>query len=425
MKKLLVFALVLTLAIGVMPAHAQEQVTLRISWWGSQTRHDRTIEAIKLFESQNPGVTIEPEYMSWNDYWIRMATLMAAEQLPDIMQQDLQYIRQYADKGLLENLSPYVDSGALNLSDSDPAFWTGGMLGDKLYGLNLGTNSLMQVYDAVWLNELGIEMLQPGYTWEDYVAFLRELRAVLPDGVYPSADVVTNQIYNLITHRVRQLGGHFYAEDGKSLGFDEALLTWCFQFEKDLTDEALIPPMDLRLEMGVSPEMNLIVTKQSVMMETNSNQLISAVNASGRPLAGNIMPVADDQVMNGQYIKPSQFFSVSAHSAHKDIAVKFLDFITNSVECNDILLAERGVPISSKIREELKPKLSEVDAIVFDFLGVAAKYADQISPPEPAGHSEVYDPVSYTDQNVCFGEMTPEAAAKEFIPKANDLLANK
>lgn len=425
MKKILVLALALTLVLSLFPVQAQEQITLRISWWGSQTRHDRTLAAIELFEQQNPGVTIEPEYMSWNDYWIRMATLLAAEQLPDVMQQDLQYIRQYAEKGQLESLTPYVESGALDLSDVEESFWNGGVLDGQLYGLNLGTNSLMQVYDAAKLDELGIKIPEPGYDWEDYLAFLRELRAKLPAEAYPSSGVPTNQIYNLITHRVRQLGGHFYAPDGKSLGFGEEELIWCFALSKTLTDEGLIPPMDVRLEMGVSPEMDLIVTGQSVLMETNSNQLIAVVNASGRPLKANIMPVAKDQTANGQYIKPSQFFSVSAKSPNKEMAVKFLDFITNSAEANDILLAERGVPIAAKIRESLKPKLSETDAIVFDFLGVAAQYADQISPPEPAGHSEVHDLLKTYDQNVCFGEMTPEDAAREFIAKANDILAAK
>ena len=78
MKRILVVILTAALLLSLVPVQAQESVTLRISWWGSQTRHDRTLAAIELFESQNPGVKIEPEYMSWGDYWIRMATLMAA-----------------------------------------------------------------------------------------------------------------------------------------------------------------------------------------------------------------------------------------------------------------------------------------------------------------------------------------------------------
>ena len=37
----------------------KEPVTLRMAWWGSQTRHDRTVAVIELYESLNPHVTIE------------------------------------------------------------------------------------------------------------------------------------------------------------------------------------------------------------------------------------------------------------------------------------------------------------------------------------------------------------------------------
>ena len=398
---ILAVAMLLSLA-SVAPA--ENEVTLRISWWGSQTRHDRTLAAIDLFEEQNPGVTIEAEYSSWDGYWDRLAALVAANDLPDIIQQDLQYIRQYVDKGLHVDLTPYVESGALNLSDAEESFWSGGKLDGKLYALNLGTNSLMQVYDPVMLEAAGVEMLQPGYDWDDYVAFLRELKAKLSDDVYPAATVVTNQIYNLITHRARQLGMNFYSTDGKSLGVDVDTIQWCFEFCKTLTDDGLIAPMDVRLEI-INPEDDLIVHELAALTETNSNQFIAIQRAADRPLAANIMPIADDQVAFGQYIKPSQFFSIAQSSKDVDLCVKFLDYFTNSLECNQILLAERGVPISAHVREGIKPFLSEYDSVVFDFIGVAGKYADPISPPEPAGHSEVHARLKYFDQSVCFGEI--------------------
>ena len=33
-----------------------EEVDLRMAWWGSQDRHDRTIKAIELYESLHPNV---------------------------------------------------------------------------------------------------------------------------------------------------------------------------------------------------------------------------------------------------------------------------------------------------------------------------------------------------------------------------------
>lgn len=43
----------------------QEEITLRIAWWGDQTRHDLTNEVIEMFTEQNPHIKLEPEYASW------------------------------------------------------------------------------------------------------------------------------------------------------------------------------------------------------------------------------------------------------------------------------------------------------------------------------------------------------------------------
>ncbi|MFL6561096.1 MAG: ABC transporter substrate-binding protein, partial [Bacillus sp. (in: firmicutes)] len=73
-----------------------EPVTLRIAWWGSQPRHDYTLEIIKMYEEKNPNVKIEAEYAAWDDYWKKLAPQAAANELPDIIQMDLSYFSQYA-----------------------------------------------------------------------------------------------------------------------------------------------------------------------------------------------------------------------------------------------------------------------------------------------------------------------------------------
>ena len=47
MKRILVFALFVSLLVGISSIGvAEEQIVLRVSWWGSQGRHDRTLAAI-------------------------------------------------------------------------------------------------------------------------------------------------------------------------------------------------------------------------------------------------------------------------------------------------------------------------------------------------------------------------------------------
>lgn len=67
-------------------ASGDEQINLRMAWWGSQDRHDKTIAAIELYESLNPNVKIEYEYYSFDDYFTKLKTLVASDQVWDVFQ---------------------------------------------------------------------------------------------------------------------------------------------------------------------------------------------------------------------------------------------------------------------------------------------------------------------------------------------------
>ncbi|MCM2675359.1 extracellular solute-binding protein [Alkalicoccobacillus plakortidis] len=56
---------------------SDEQVKLRMSWWGSQERHDMTFKIIEMYEKENPNVKIEPEFTGWDGYFERMAAQAA------------------------------------------------------------------------------------------------------------------------------------------------------------------------------------------------------------------------------------------------------------------------------------------------------------------------------------------------------------
>lgn len=425
MKKLLTCLLVLTMCFALVgtTAIAEEKIELRITWWGNSLRHELTEEVIQMFMEQNPGVTIESEYTSWSGYWDRMATQVAANDLPDVLAMDLQYLRQYVEKGQLLDLTPYINNG-LDLTNVNENFYTGGMLDDKLYGVNLGNNSLVQLYDAEALAEYGMEPLAPGYTWDEYVEFLRALRAVLPEDKYPATMPPCFGFPSLLQHRLRQLDLPMYAEDGKALGFDNVdEVEWAFTFVKMLQDEQLTLPIDLRLESGTSFETHPIVFGTTVIDEAQSNGIVAITNAADKGFGTNILPMAEDQVLNGQYIKPSHFFSASANTKHPDMAVKFIDFITNSVECNEVLMAERGVPISSEVREALQPLINDWTRSSWDYIDLAAEYSSQIDPPDPAGHSEVVALLTTLEQEVLFERTTPAEAATRFMKEANEILA--
>ncbi|MGV8954198.1 MAG: sugar ABC transporter substrate-binding protein, partial [Cypionkella sp.] len=54
-------------------ATAQEN-NLRLIFWGSQPRADRTYAVADLYTAAHPDVSIGGEFLAWPDYWPKLAT---------------------------------------------------------------------------------------------------------------------------------------------------------------------------------------------------------------------------------------------------------------------------------------------------------------------------------------------------------------
>lgn len=424
MRKLWLTLVICVLLIATMSSlvGAQEEITLRISWWGSQERHDRTMAVIELFEERYPHITIEPEFAGWGDYWDRIATQAAGRNLPDVYQQDMQYIDLYSSRGMLEDLNPYVESGALDTTYIADAEISGGMIDGKLFGINLGSNALVAIYDPAMFAQAGVEAPGPEWTWDDYVEIGRKIKAEL--GV-PFAPGLPGNMFHAFQHVLRQNDLLFYAPDGKSLGFDDdQLLTDLLQLELDLVNEGVLATPAVRDEVN-SLEDELMITGDAATVWHWSNAIVAVTAAADRPLGMITLPKAKDQVREGLYIKPSMFFSAAESSPNKDAAVMFIDFFINDVEANKILFAERGVPISSYVREELEPLLTDVQIQMFNYLDLAAQHSSAIDPPEPPGHPEVLRLIEDIESMVLHGASTPAEAAKMFRQEANRILRSQ
>ena len=126
-----------------------EQTTLRIAWWGSQARHDATVEALNLYEESHPDIKFEFEYYSFDDYFTKLKTLVASDQVWDVFQLGGNF-PEYMDK--IHFLNEYVESGIVDTSDiSDSYLKTTTDTEGNLIGLSLGVNTYGYGRDAeIW-----------------------------------------------------------------------------------------------------------------------------------------------------------------------------------------------------------------------------------------------------------------------------------
>ncbi|HEU4325723.1 MAG TPA: extracellular solute-binding protein [Roseiflexaceae bacterium] len=404
-------------------APSGEAVELRIAWWGSQSRHDRTLKVIELFQQANPNITITSEYGNFPDHWTKLATQAAGGNLPDIVQQDYSRIGEWVSRDLLLPLEPFAQSGALDLSTVAEGQLSGGRVNGKLYGVSLGTNALTVLYDPAKFEAAGVPVPTAAWTWTDFKQAATTIHEKLDIyGVESFTDLEFLKLF------LKEQGKWLYNDAGTGLGYeDDALVAQYFQTLLDMQTSGASPSREFELSRGTpSLEEALIVQEQAAMLMVWSNQAVAVAGAASGREFGLVQTPGVTAGTEGLYLKPSMFFSIPSQSKHPEEAAMFIDFFLNSPEANKILAAERGVPIVPGVRQALEAEVPPIQQQVFRYIGELEPIAAPINPPDPAAHAKIIADV-YTPllDRVLYGEISPTDAAAEFRTQVTAALAGQ
>ncbi|WP_419886469.1 extracellular solute-binding protein [Paenibacillus sp. B-A-8] len=392
-----------------------EPVTLRIAWWGGDTRHSYTQQVIDMYEAKYPNVTIEPEYASFDDYWKKLAPQAAANRLPDIVQMDISYINQYGSNGQLEDLKPYLNS-QIQVGDVNENVLSTGVINEKQYGIPLGVNVLGFQYDPELLKKAGVDSIPENWTWDQYKEIAAKAKSA---GLYIDGSMAADVFFN---YYLRTKGLALYNNDGSALGYeDDALFTDFFGMLSGLIKDGAVPTQDkLSQNKGVIEESD-IVKGTGIGVWQWSNQYVALQIAVNRPMALAQMPGPDME--KGLYMQPSMYWSVTSNSKVKEEAAKFVDFWINDPEANNLIKGERGVPISSKIKESVSSQLTDSGKQVFKFVADMEPTTSPMSPP--VGSPEVVALLTDLAEQMNFGKIDPAAAGAQFRKEANAILSSR
>lgn len=394
---------------------ATKPITLRIAWWGGDARHSYTQQVIDMYEEKYPHVTIEPEYASFDDYWKKLAPQAAANRLPDIVQMDVSYINQYGLNGQLEDLTPYLNN-QIQVGDVNENVLSTGVIDGKQFGIPLGVNVLGLQYDPALLKKAGVDAIPENWTWDQYKEIAMKAKNA---GLYMDTSMAADVFFNYYL-RTKDLS--LYNADGSALGYeDDALFTEFFGMLSGLIKDGAVPSQDkLSQNKGVIEESD-VVKGTGIGIWQWSNQYVALQTAVNRPMELAQMPGPD--MNKGLYMQPSMYFSVTSSSKVKEEAAKFIDFWTNDVEANNLIKGERGVPISSKIKESVASQLSDSGKQVFQFVADMEPNTSPMSPP--VGTPEVVALLTDLAEEMNFGQIEPAAAAAQFRKEASAILSSR
>ena len=200
---------------------AAEEIHLTVAWWGNQVRNDRTQQVLDLYTQANPNVTFDSQPAQFSDYFTNLATAAAGNALPDVLQMNYtSYLEEYVDNGLLEDLTPYVESGLLDVSTIDQSILDSGSVDGKLYAVCCGLNAPALIYNKTLTDSLGIE-IKDNMTLDEFMDVSRQIYE--KSGV--KTDLAFGNAESMMTYIMRGEGvDNMFAENAFAMTGEDAFV---------------------------------------------------------------------------------------------------------------------------------------------------------------------------------------------------------
>ena len=198
----------------------------------------------EAYTKEHPNVTVKTQLTTWTEYWTKLEASAMGNSSADIITMNVLHVEEYADAGILMDLTDAEKESDLKASENFPApLLNGYTVEGKLYGIpkDFDTNAIF--YNKEIFDNAGVEYPKDGMTFEEFRKVCEDLDAAgLPEGVYP---VPVNRNSSQTTYYAS-----VYANDGYILNEDNTEVGW----DDPKTVEAIQPWLDLVLD-GLSPSL--------------------------------------------------------------------------------------------------------------------------------------------------------------------------
>ncbi len=326
--------------------------SMTIMWWGSDARHEATNKVLEMY-TEKTGVQFSPEYTGWDGYWQRMPVLAASNSMPDILQMDAAYIKQYAENGQLADLTDLVDLSGYLTDEEIEKYKIDG----KLYGVPLSRNGQGLAYSKTKLAELGIDEPQNGWTWDDYVAWGEKAAEKCPDGVYPLYDMRHWYTYY---QEYAESQGKPKTLDGNEFNFDkDTFKDYCNMYQK-LVDEGVALPADKAVAyVELDPVNDYFLNGSCLTRSISVGSVASLAEMMGEDNDLGFVCLPQGSAGSASWVQSTVFFSIGANSTKKEEAAKFLEYFISDVDAGKVLQTVRGLPLSDDVYAEMEPDLNQ------------------------------------------------------------------
>ena len=317
---------------------------ITFSWWGNDGRHNATKEIIALFEAENPGVTINPDYGVWDGWQARVTTDLMGGTEADLMQVNFNWLALFSPLGTtfadLEDqaIAAHLDLNNWTTADIDMVR-RAGIVQAVPSGITARVPFMRSdIYSAAGLDVQDIN------TWDDLMEAGRTIQAELGEDYFALSPLGNASLAYMVFSWLEQYTGRQFVDENNQFSYTLEELTAGFQLVEDMFENGVLARHSEDNINAQNPRW--IAGHYGGVSEWDSsiNGWINNLEDGEDVIEVRDHFTMDGALLSGVMARPSMGFAISANSAHPEIAAAFLNFMLTDERAIAILGTDRGVP---------------------------------------------------------------------------------
>ena len=388
---------------------SSDPVTLTMSWWGGESRHNAYQEALKAFSAEHTTITVNPTFAAWSGWEDTMSTKFAGGVAEDVCQINWNWLYNYSGNGQtfldLNSVTDYLDMsqwddaklGACNVANAQqcvPISMTG-----RIFYWNMTT-----------FNKAGITEVPA--TEDDLFAAGKAFQEKLGDDYYPLHLGAYDRMILMVFYLESTYGQDWADPTTSTLNYTADEIAEGIDFIKSLVDGHVIMPLPTYYGAngdGATHQSNEWITgKIAGIFEWDSaaSKYQDALDEENKPgfTVGEEIKFGD---YNGGFSKVSMGMAITKTCKNPAEAATLIEYLWNG-DGAAIMGSECGVPASkaglatAQAAGKINELVAEANGKVMSFVSCQLDPLFESSDLKATGtgiYQEVFDTVDYDNKS--------------------------
>ncbi len=383
-----------------------DPVTLTMSWWGGESRHNAYQDAIKEFQSEHSNITVNPTFAAWSGWEDTMSTKFAGGVAEDVCQINWNWLYNYSSNGQtfldLNSVSDYLD-----LTQWDSSVLTACNVANAQQCVPTAMTGRIFYWNMTTFNKAGITEYPK--TLDDLMDAGKTFKEKLGDDYYPLHLGAYDRMILMVFYLESKYGKEWADPATSTLNYTEDEIAEGIDFIKSLVEGHVI--MSLPTYYGsngdnAAHQSNEWITgKMAGIFEWDSaatkyQDALDEDNKAGFTV-GDEIKFGD---YNGGFSKVSSGLAITKTCKNPAEAAMLVNFLLNEEKGAAIMGSELGIPASksglaaAQAAGAVKELVAEANGKVMSFVGFQLDplfEANDLKATGTGTYQEVFDSLDY------------------------------